>query len=578
MKPWTNKSLGLGVIGLLLVVCGTSLCILWPTVFHQILQKGLALTPTSKSFDIWKDTSNIPPMYLDIYFFNWTNPQEFEVSGKKPHLVQVGPYSFREIRQKANIVFHPENKTVSYFQRRSWYFDAERSNGSLDDIINHVNVVAVSAAHATRYWDYSLQKSLSILLSTTKLYVTKTVNQLLFVGYPDNLLSMGKMMVSDIDMPPYDRFAWFYMRNNSAEMDGLFNMATGEDDIKHLGILRKWNYKDTVKYRKSPCNIIEGSAGEFWPPNRMKDDITLFSADLCRPLVYEYERTVSHLGIEGYRYIIDKKTLGNATRRRYPHEQAKFFEPTTTTEDFFAAEHSSEFTGIPTTTESSSSSSSEEYSSADDLSDNDPDVINMGHCYCNGDCTPSGLINISACRFGAPVFVSLPHFYKTDLSLLEQVEGLNPNDEDHSFSITLEPITGIPLEVIARLQINVLIQPSDTVSLFKHVPKIYMPIFWFNLKVEVNKEMAFDLKQLLALPTVMLCTGMIVAIVGLCLIGTVALLYLVKKQRIPPVEISMEKTVDESLEKKSETVYTDKIAANEDANVRSDRRLYAKLY
>lgn len=38
----------------------------------------------------------------------------------------------------------------------------------------------------------------------------------------------------------------------------------------------------------------------------------------------------------------------------------------------------------------------------------------------------------------------------------------------------------------------------------------------------------------------------------------------------------MEKTVDE---KKSETVYMDKVtSANEDTNVRTDRRLYAKLY
>lgn len=39
MRPCTNKSLGLGVIGLLLVVCGTSLCFLWPTIFQRILQK-----------------------------------------------------------------------------------------------------------------------------------------------------------------------------------------------------------------------------------------------------------------------------------------------------------------------------------------------------------------------------------------------------------------------------------------------------------------------------------------------------------------------------------------------------------
>lgn len=65
-------------------------------------------------------------------------------------------------------------------------------------------------------------------------------------------------------------------------MDGHFNMATGEDDISQLGILRKWNYNDVTKFHRSPCNVIEGTAGEFWPPGRTKDEITLFSADLCR--------------------------------------------------------------------------------------------------------------------------------------------------------------------------------------------------------------------------------------------------------------------------------------------------------
>ncbi|XP_014468145.1 PREDICTED: protein croquemort-like [Dinoponera quadriceps] len=580
MKPWANKSLGLGVFGLLLVVCGLSLCSFWPTVFHQILQKGLALTPTSRSFGIWKDTSNLPPMRLHIYFFNWTNPQELRVHGKKPHFVQVGPYTFREIKQKNNITFHPENNTVSYFQRRSWNFDPEHSNGSLSDIIIHLNVVAVSAAHKIRYWDYSLQKSLSILLSGSDVHIKKTVEQLLFVGYEDNLLTMGKMLASDTEMPLYDRFGWFYMRNNSYEMEGLYNMETGVDDISKLGIMRKWNNRDTIKFYRSPCNIVEGSAGEFWPPGRTKDDIVLFSTDICRPLIYEYERTVSRLGIEGYRYVIDKKTLGNATRRRYPHEQAKYFEPTTTTEDFFAAEHTSDFTTEPPVTTTESPSSSEERSSeeTDELPDDDPDVVNMGHCYCNGECTPSGLMNVSACRYDAPIFISLPHFYKSDPILLDQIEGLSPNEE-HSFSITLEPITGIPLEVKAKFQINVLLQSSELVSLFEDVPKIYFPIFWFDFNVEINKEIASGLKQLLALPTVMLCTGIIMTLIGLCLICGVTLLYLVKRQRISSIiETAPEKPIDESLEKKSETVYMDKIAANEDANVRSDRRLYAKLY
>lgn len=49
----------------------------------------------------------------------------------------------REIRQKANVTFHPENNTVSYFYRRWWYFEPELTNGSLSDPITQLNAVAI---------------------------------------------------------------------------------------------------------------------------------------------------------------------------------------------------------------------------------------------------------------------------------------------------------------------------------------------------------------------------------------------------------------------------------------------------
>lgn len=150
-------------------------------------------------------------------------------------------------------------------------------------------------------------------------------------------------------------------------------------------------------------------------PNRIT--IASFFA-LRRPLTFEYSQTTDHMGLQGYRYDLSEKTLGNNTRRRYPHDQAKYFEQTTTTEDFFEAEHSAEATNAP---------------------EEDPDVVNIGNCFCNGKCTPAGLLNVSACRYGAPVFASLPHFNRADPSLKEQVTGLNP-DEEHDFFITLEPV------------------------------------------------------------------------------------------------------------------------------------------
>ena len=146
------------------------------------------------------------------------------------------------------------------------------------------------------------------------------------------------------------------------------------------------------------------------------------------PSVFEYEKTTSHYGIEGYRYVVDKKTLGNATRRRYPHDQAKIFKPTTTTEDVI---------------ENSSESMSE-------YSDNDPDIINIGNCFYNDECTPSGLLNVSACRYGSPAFFSLPHFHKADPTVLNAVDGLRPNDRDHTCALTVEPVSGYLEELLKQ--------------------------------------------------------------------------------------------------------------------------------
>ena len=64
---------------------------------------------------------------------------------------QVGPYTFREEHLKTNITFQPEDYTVQYMQKKFWHFDAEKSNGSLEDEIYTLNMIAVAASDATRY-------------------------------------------------------------------------------------------------------------------------------------------------------------------------------------------------------------------------------------------------------------------------------------------------------------------------------------------------------------------------------------------------------------------------------------------
>ncbi len=44
-------------------------------------------------------TEPILPLYKDLYFFNITNPEAF-ADGADPHIQELGPYSFRYVRDR----------------------------------------------------------------------------------------------------------------------------------------------------------------------------------------------------------------------------------------------------------------------------------------------------------------------------------------------------------------------------------------------------------------------------------------------------------------------------------------------
>lgn len=156
------------------------------------------------------------PLYLDVYFFNWTNPDDFLDASTKPIMMEVGPYRFREMRDKQNITFNDHNSTVSYRTKSTFFFDEDGSNGTLDDVITQLNIVAVGASAQARNMEYVKRKHVSIGLNVyeQKLAVSFAARELLFEGYEDNMVLMGRgglvegFDVSDI---PYDRIGWFYL-------------------------------------------------------------------------------------------------------------------------------------------------------------------------------------------------------------------------------------------------------------------------------------------------------------------------------------------------------------------------------
>lgn len=141
------------------------------------------ISEKSKGFSEWKNPSI--ELYFDVYLFNWTNADEFTFPDfQKPVFKELGPYRFREYRDKIDLKFFDHNSTVSYKPISTYIFDERASNGSLDDVVTNINMVAVGAASHALKLDYQKRKVISLALNgyEEEITVTKSVRELLFDG------------------------------------------------------------------------------------------------------------------------------------------------------------------------------------------------------------------------------------------------------------------------------------------------------------------------------------------------------------------------------------------------------------
>ena len=181
-----------------------------------------------------------------VYLFSVTNPLEVE-GGGKPHLDQVGPFTYSEQVERVGEVFRADG-SVSYQTRRTWHHLPGQSL-PLDTPVTSLDVPMLAAAEAARgdWWMVSWQPScgtlpnrapyqefgLSSLLTTrTSLFTNVTAGQLLFEGYYDPLLELGNMYMDTGDTggdgSKEDKFGWMVGRNGTSGADGVVTMDTGQ--------------------------------------------------------------------------------------------------------------------------------------------------------------------------------------------------------------------------------------------------------------------------------------------------------------------------------------------------------------
>uniref|UniRef100_A0A8C3I2W6 Lysosome membrane protein 2 n=1 Tax=Chrysemys picta bellii TaxID=8478 RepID=A0A8C3I2W6_CHRPI len=132
-----------GILSMTLLIASVALLVahvLQRAVDLQV-KEGTVLKNGTETFDLWEDPP--PPVYMQFYFFNVTNPLEV-VSGDTPFVEEIGPYTYREYRPRVNVHILDNGTRVSSVNPKTYVFEPEKSVGDPEvDLIRTVNIPAV---------------------------------------------------------------------------------------------------------------------------------------------------------------------------------------------------------------------------------------------------------------------------------------------------------------------------------------------------------------------------------------------------------------------------------------------------
>ncbi|XP_055598167.1 protein croquemort-like [Uranotaenia lowii] len=424
----------------------------WPAIVDSVARSEFVLQSGAQVYDNWFKSE--VPMFFDIYVWDWVNWEEATNPNVRPHFVQKGPYVFSEVHERANVNFNG-NHTVTFQQQRIWHYIPEQSNGHFyTDTVSTPHTILMTVGKLTEN-NPQLRGLMDAILANNDLldaivYKDVLVKDILFDGVDDRLLTGLQGLVNalppgtleGIDIPNWTGFSYFYERNTSIEYDGVFQMATGSDVWSRTGLMHTWNGEPSVPFYRGSCGQVRGSTGSVNPPMTSSqianpEDFMLFITDLCSAVTLKYDGDFELHGLEGKIWVGDNRVFDNG--HNFPETE----------------------------------------------------------CQCTAqpeECpvVRPGVFDVSGCKFGAPLFVSFPHFYLADTSYLNAVSGLSPTRQAHEFRYALHPFSGVPMLVNGRIQYNVHVKEYG-LQVLQGLPDLFVPAFWVEQRVELTQAVVDDL-------------------------------------------------------------------------------------
>jgi len=430
-----------GLILLFLSSCMGMGLMFGTSMFDGYVLSNVLLTNNTQAYKMWKGP--FMRSILKVYIFNYTNVDEFEKGlADKLNVKEIGPFVYEEIIEKVNINFH-QNGTLSYREHRIHKYRADLSKGRRQsDRIVVPNMPMLGAAAVSKNSYYMTRLAMSTLLKglNAKPFLNLPAHRFIW-GYDDSLYNLAKGVLSFHKKLPFERFGILAARNGTSE--DVVTINTGLTDFNKLGQIDQFNGENNLQHWSTDdCNRIQGSDGTIFPPYsvRQKKPVYVYQKELCRrlPLVYDKDVKILNGKVSAYRYVVPDSVFDR------------------------------------------------------------PELDPENQCYCDmdsGDCSPQGVFNATPCAYGAPAFISFPHFYNADPALTEAISGINPNQKSHENYIDIHPNLGFAMAGKSRLQMNVQVKKSfGMTQLDMFDDDMILPIAWVEIGLD-DKDLPDTVKE-----------------------------------------------------------------------------------
>lgn len=434
-----------------------------PDIVEEEIAKSVRLEKGTEQYERWE---KLPfALSFKVYLFNVENPDEVMV-GLNPVVRQVGPFAYKQKRNKIDIESENNGNTLSYNQMQNYEFDADNSGPGIttETEVTLFNVPLYGIfqnaefAEGTPLTVVNLGHGQVFPNSETMFHKVNAHDYLLGNGYPI-------CRPADISRPPNPLYArmlcttitsqaalintmevtdngilFAFFRYKNGNHDGRYKIHSGMDDVKKTGSIQSWNdqeYQNVWVGEDSACNKVEGTDASVYPPHQDKNKIlTVFSSDICRTVQLKFEKDSEYKGIDGYQSRLMPDSFNN--------DESK-------------------------------------------------------ECYCtkktknlNGDniCLPNGFVDMFNC-LRSQIVLSFPHLLYADPEYARTVTGLSPDPDLHATYVELQPDSGSPLKGAKRVQFNMFMRPLGSIIKASTLPHAVMPILW----VEEGTDLPDDLVQ-----------------------------------------------------------------------------------